>query len=93
MKTSKGSISKAKSYREIGEFRDTHDLAEYWDQTEVAEFEADIQSEITYYALDSQLSQLIQTVAKKRGIPANTLLNLLVQEKLLIKETKSLFNT
>lgn len=92
MKTSKSSISKAQSYREIGEFWDTHDLAEYWDQTKVAEFEVDIQSKITYYALDSQLSELIQAVAKKRGIPANTLLNLLVQEKLL-KEAKSLFNT
>jgi hypothetical protein len=49
MKISKSSISKAKSYREIGEFWDTHDLAEYWDQTELAEFEVDIQSEVTYY--------------------------------------------
>jgi hypothetical protein len=33
------SISKAQSYIDIGEFWDTHDLADYWDQTEPAEFE------------------------------------------------------
>ena len=89
MKTTKSSISKAQFYREIGEFWDTHDLAEYWDQTELAEFEVDLQSEITYYILDSQLSSRIQAVAKERGVSANTLLNLLVQEK-LSKNTKYL---
>ena len=29
----KSSISKAQSYTDIGEFWDTHDLADYWDQT------------------------------------------------------------
>ena len=79
MKTSKSSISKAQSYREIGEFWDTHDLAEYRDQTQRAEFEVDIQFEITYYALVRQLSERIQAIAKKRGVSPNTLLNLLVQ--------------
>ena len=48
----RSSISEAQSYRDIGEFWDTHDLADHWDQTEPAEFEVDILSEITYYALD-----------------------------------------
>lgn len=79
MKTSKSSISKAQSYREIGEFWDIHDLTEYRDQTQRAEFEVDIQFEITYYALVRQLSERIQAIAKKRGVSPNTLLNLLVQ--------------
>ena len=87
MNKGKSSISKATSYKDIGEFWDSHDLAEYWDQTESVAFDVDIQSEVTYYALDSQLSERIRTVAKKRGVSANTLLNLLVQEKLL-KEQK-----
>jgi len=48
----RSSISEAQSYRDIGEFWDTHDLADHWDRTEPAEFEVDILSEITYYALD-----------------------------------------
>lgn len=34
----KSSISQAQSYREIGEFWDTHDLVDYWKQTELVEF-------------------------------------------------------
>ena len=83
MKTSKSSISKAKSYREIGEF---------WDKTEFAGFEVAIQSEVTCYALDRQLSERIQAVAKKRGVSANTFLNLIVQEK-LSKNTKYLIKS
>ena len=55
MDRSKSSISKARSYKEIGEFWDEHDLAEYWEQTKPVEFEFDIQSEVTYYPLDSGL--------------------------------------
>jgi hypothetical protein len=82
MNKNRSSISKAKSYEEIGEFWDTHDLAENWDETTSAEFEVDLQSEQTYYAVDNRLSAKIQVSAKKRGISPDTLLNLLLQEKL-----------
>ncbi len=45
MKRAKSSISQAQSYKEIGEFWDSHDLADYWDQTEPVEFEVEIQLE------------------------------------------------
>jgi hypothetical protein len=32
-------IAECKSYEEIAEFWDTHNLADYWEQTEHAEFE------------------------------------------------------
>lgn len=75
-------MSRAGSYQKIGEFWDTHDLADYWDKTKPAEFEVDIQSEATYYAVEKGLAEKLQTLAKRHGIPANTLLNLWVQEKL-----------
>lgn len=87
MRKNKGSISKAQSYKEIGEFWDTHDLADYWDKTESAKFEVDIQSEVTYYALDKELATRVHALAKRRGVSANTLLNLWVQEKLKGRET------
>ena len=43
MEENRSSISKAKSYKEIGEFWDSHDLTDYWDKTEPVEFEVDIQ--------------------------------------------------
>ncbi len=82
MNKNRSSISKAKSYEEIGEFWDTHDLADKWDETKAAEFEVEIQSQLTYYAVDSRLSANIRSFAKRRGVSPDTLLNLWLQEKL-----------
>ena len=82
MSKNKSSISKAKSYEEIGEFWDTHDLAEHWEETKPAKFEIDIQSEVTYYAVDKELSEKVRAFAKRRGVSPDTLLNLWLQEKL-----------
>jgi len=82
MNRSNSSISKARSYKEIGEFWDTHDLADYWEQTQPVEFEVDIQSEVTYYPLDITLAAKVRSIARRRGVSPETLLNLWVQEKL-----------
>jgi hypothetical protein len=82
MSGSRSSISKARSYKEIGEFWDTHDLADYWEQTQPVEFEVDLQSEVTYYPLDVALSAQVRSIAMQRGVSPETLLNLWVQEKL-----------
>jgi len=71
----------ARSYKELSEFWDSHDLSEYWDQLRPAEFEVDIQSEATYYPLKATLSAKLRSVARKRGISPEVLLNLWVQEK------------
>jgi len=82
MKRGKSSVSKAKSYREIGDFWDTHDLSEFWDQTKRVDFDVNIESEITYYSLDKRLAKEVQSIAQKRGVSADTLINLWVQEKI-----------
>lgn len=82
MSKGKTSVSKAKSYKEIAEFWDTHDLADFWDKTREVEFEVGIESETTYYAIDKTLSEQLQFVAQKRGVSADTLVNLWIQEKL-----------
>lgn len=82
MPRNKSTISKASSYREIGEFWDTHDLGDYWDKTRPVEFEIDIQSEETYYPVDAVLSERIHSIAKRRGVSPETLLNLWIQEKI-----------
>ncbi|MBU0511298.1 MAG: BrnA antitoxin family protein [Chloroflexi bacterium] len=82
MAKNKSSISKASSYEEIGEFWDSHDAGEFWDQSHPVEFEIDIQSSKTYFAVDAILDKKLCAVAKEQGISAETLLNLWVQEKL-----------
>ena len=76
------SISQANTYREIGDFWDTHDAADYWEQTEPVEFEVDIESEVRYYALEPTLATQVAEFAHRKGISAETLLNLWVQEKI-----------
>ena len=81
MGKNKSSISKAQSYKEIGEFWDNHDLADYWEQTEPVEFEVDIQSEATYFPVETTLSAKLVSIAEQRGVSPETLLNLWIQEK------------
>lgn len=78
----RSTISQAESYRALGEFWDSHDLAEFWDQTKEAEFDVDIQSVRIYYAVDRELAEKLSGLARARGISPETLLNLLVQDKL-----------
>lgn len=82
MRKGKSLLSHATSYKEIGEFWDRQDLSEVWDKTKETAFDVNIESEITYYAVDRRLSEQLETLAQKRGVTADTLINLWLQEKL-----------
>jgi hypothetical protein len=82
MKKSKTSISKATSYKEIGEFWDTHSLADYREKTKPVSFDVNIQSEVTYFPLERGLSAQILTAARQQGVSPETLLNVWIQERL-----------
>ena len=61
----------------IAEFRDTHSLADYWDQTEPAEFEFDPQARRRYLvAIDPAVLERVQAVAKQKGLQTESLINL-----------------
>lgn len=83
MQTDKSSISQAQNYQEIGEFWDSHDLGDYWDQTESAEFTVEIVSQSMYYPIETELSAQLKKEAAKHGVPATTLVNLWLQERML----------
>jgi hypothetical protein len=82
MDENKSSISKAQSYQEIGEFWDTHDVTDFWDQTKPVEFEVDLESNVRLVALEPDLATKVNEVAWKKGVSLETLLNLWVREKL-----------
>jgi len=62
----RSALSKAKFYKEIGDFWDTHDLSHFWDQTKKVEFGVDNTSEIIYCPLDKQLAEKVQSIAQRR---------------------------
>lgn len=82
MSDGKSSISQATSYQEIGEFWDSHDLGEFWEQTEPVEFEVEINSSTSYFPIEKNLATKLRQMAQQRGVSAQTLLNLWVQEKI-----------
>jgi transposase-like protein len=75
------SISKASTYEEIGEFWDTHSLADYWDQTYEVEFEVRIPRRHRV-SIDAEAFDRITEVARHRGITSETLINLWIAERL-----------
>ena len=87
MKKSKSSVSKARSYAEIGEFWDEHDLNDYWGKTRRVKFDVVAEPEATYYPIEKDLSEKIQSMAKKQGVSSDTLVNLWLEQK--VKEQRS----
>lgn len=75
------SISKASTLAEIGEFWDSHSLADYWDQTHEVSFEVRAQRR-RRVALDPEVYSQIEAQAHRRGVSAETLVNLWLVEHL-----------
>jgi hypothetical protein len=67
---------------EAGEFWDTHDLGEYWDQTEEVAVTFHLKRKRHLLAIDPKLAQSLQTVATARGISSETMANLWLREML-----------
>jgi len=76
-------IPEHKSYEDMAEFWETHDLTDYWEQTEPAEFEMSPQARRRYLvSLDRNLLLRVQRIALKRGLPTESLVNLLLEQRL-----------
>ena len=75
------SISKARTLEEIGEFWDTHSLADHWDQTHEVDFEvrAGRRGRVT---VDPEVYAQLEAQARARGILLETLVNLWLAERL-----------
>jgi hypothetical protein len=86
MKKGKSSISKARSYAEIGEFWDEHDLSDYWGKTRKVKFDVVLEPEATYYPIAKDLADRIQSEARKQGVSSDALVNLWLEQK--IKEKR-----
>lgn len=78
----KSSVSKARTYAEMGEFWDEHDLSDFWSKTRPARADVELESEESLYAIEKGLSETIRREAKERGVSPHTLVNLWLQEKI-----------
>jgi hypothetical protein len=76
-------IPEFQSYEEMADFWDNHSLADYWDQTEPAEFEFSPKARRRYLvSVDRDLLSRVQSVARIRGLSTESLVNLLLEQRL-----------
>jgi hypothetical protein len=76
------------SYEEMVEFWDTHSLADYWDQTEPTAFEVAPEARRRYLvAVDREVLARLQRLARTRGVSIESLVNLLLEQRLLEVES------
>lgn len=69
------------SLEEAGLFWDTHDGADYEKDVVETECEVDIKRRTFVVPLDGDLCRRVRSIARKKGISSETLLNMWIQEK------------
>ena len=82
MRKNKTDISNVQTYGKIGEYWDHHDISEPKDIGEEAGFEVAIKSQVTYYALEKEIAEKIESIALKQGISGDALVNTWLQERI-----------
>lgn len=85
MSESKTPVSGARSYLEIGEYWDEHELS---DQATPVEFQVDIHASSIYFPLERALAEQLRSAAEAHGVSAETLLNLWIQERVAEESQK-----
>ena len=74
------SISKARTLEEIADYWDTHSLADHWDETHEVNFEVRMQRKCR--TLTPEIYKKIEKQALEQGVLPETLVNLVVAERL-----------
>jgi predicted HicB family RNase H-like nuclease len=78
------------SYEEIADFWDSHSLSDYWDQTEPVELEMAPEARRRFLiSVDREVIGRVQRLAKSRGVSLESLVNLLLEQRLQEVETPS----
>ena len=67
MKKAKSSISKARSYSEIGEFWDENDSSDFWKKTRRVKFDVGSRTGNDLLSYEKKLYEKIQSEARKQG--------------------------
>lgn len=80
--TGVSSLSHSRSYEEMAEFWDTHELTDFEEHLEEVDITFDPAIRRTEVGIDPELYMQLQTVAHVRRISVQTLINLWLSQKL-----------
>ena len=75
------SICSAQTLEEIGDFWDSHSLADHWDETQEAEFEVRVKRR-RRVTLEPEVYNEVEEQARARGIAPEPLVNVWLLERL-----------
>lgn len=89
MGENKSSLSGSRSYEDLGQYWDTHSLADHWEQTQPVEFELDVQSSSLYFPVDRVLAEKLRSLATSHGVSTETLLNMWLQDRVTEEARKA----
>lgn len=70
-----------KSLDELIEFFETQDMGEYWEQLPEAHFEVDLKKRTWLFALDGDLVDEVNKIARLKNMSPERLINIWVREK------------
>ena len=65
-----------------GEVWDTHDLADYWDETRETDLTFNLQRKHYYISILPKIAEELRKISEKQGVSIETVVNLWLQEKL-----------
>jgi hypothetical protein len=77
------------SLEELVEFFDTHDMGDHLEQMPEAHFDVAIKRRAHLVAIDEELADKLDEIAKLKQIPAEALVNAWLKEKILGQEKKA----
>lgn len=84
MAKSKGKSSAfPKSLDALVEYFDTYDLGDEWEKMPEVKFDIEIKKRTHLVAISEDILERISTIAKKRHVPAEKLINTWLEEKML----------
>ena len=71
-----------RTLEEAGKFWDTHDLGDYWDQTEEVAMSFHLERKRHLFAIEPGLARKLHAAAAARGVSPETIANLWLREML-----------
>jgi hypothetical protein len=77
------------SLDELVEFFETHDMGDYLEQMPMASFDVNLKRRVHLVEIDEEIASRLDKIAKVKQIPAESLVNLWLKEKILGYEEKA----
>ena len=82
-------LSPYTSLDELVEFFDAHDMGDHLEQMPEAQFDVALKRRAHLVAIDEELADKLEEIAKVKQIPAEALINAWLRERILSQEQKS----